>query len=80
MEGASPTSREVLVRVAWLAQELGAALEDDAINADTLLLWTRYASELEVAIRLASSELSPLEIAKRLDQCVQVIHPPIGLS
>ncbi len=71
-----PLCRTVLLRCASMAASIGESLEDEAIAADYLLLWRRYAAELETAIRLADSSLEANEVLDRLDECERVIIPP----
>jgi len=61
-----------------LAGILGEELEGDAIVADYYLLWKRYATELEAAIRLAECDLSAGEISARLRICAETIGSPRG--
>ncbi len=72
----TPLGRQVLLEAARLANAMAHELEDDAIRADHLVLWQRYASELQIAIRLASSELGHADVLDRLAECANVIMPP----
>jgi hypothetical protein len=66
----------VLLVVAQLAGVLAEDLADEAVGAGPRLLWPRYASELEAAVRLAGSRLSDDEVQLRLSRCVALIIPP----
>lgn len=66
----------VFFAVAQVAEALASALEDDAIEAENLLLWKRYALEIVKALRLACSDLSIDEVAHALIQFVSIALPP----
>jgi hypothetical protein len=67
-----------LREAARLAEALARELEDDAIIADYQILWRRYATELERAVRLAESDLSAEEIMVRLNAISETIGTPRG--
>ncbi len=73
---ASPLGRLVLRECSRLAEEMAKELEDGAIDANYLLLWKRYADQLEIAVRLANSPLRCEEVVSRLAKCVEIISPP----
>ena len=77
---ASPEDRIVFREAARLGEALGAALEDDAIHADDLLLWKRYARELESVIRLAGRGLESREVSERLKTSAELIDRPKGVQ
>jgi hypothetical protein len=75
---AKPQTLIVLVTTAWLAGVLARELDDGAILGAARPMWERYADELEVAIRLASSDMLSSAITARLAECVRAIYPPGG--
>ena len=75
---AKPQTLIVLITTAWLAEVLARELDDDAILGAARPMWERRADELEVAIRLASSDMLSSAITARLAECVRAIYLPGG--
>ncbi|MGH6987772.1 MAG: hypothetical protein ACRED9_13175 [Caulobacteraceae bacterium] len=66
--------RVVLIDAARLAEMLARELDDDAVDAENLLLWKRGASEMEAVVRLASADREALDVLEELKTRAAVIE------
>ncbi len=75
-KGASGLDAVVLSQAARIAETLARELEGDAIAASYVLLWRRYAAELEKIVCLVGSGLAADDVMARLAAATAAIGTP----